>query len=97
MKPVWVAVGVIGSIFLALQALAQEGSALATAKGCMNCHAMDQKKIGPSFKDIAAKYAGNADAGPTIIAELKNGKGHPKVAASDADLKAMIDYVLAAK
>jgi cytochrome c len=97
MKPVWLAAGVIVGLSAVLHALAQDGAALATSMGCMNCHALDQKKMGPSFKDIAAKYAGNATAEPTLIAELKDGKGHPKIARPDADLKAVVDYVLSAR
>ena len=41
-------------------ASAQE--ALAKSSGCMNCHDVAAKKIGPAFKDIAAKYKGKADA-----------------------------------
>jgi cytochrome c len=81
----------------ARHAQAQDGGALATSKGCTNCHALDQKKIGPSFKDIATKYAGNANAGPTLIAKLKEGKGHPKFAGTDADLKSVIEYVLSTR
>ena len=36
--------------------------ALATSKNCMACHAVDKKLVGPSYKDVAAKYAGQADA-----------------------------------
>ena len=73
--------------------LAQSGADVVKAKGCLNCHAVDQKKVGPSFKDIAAKK-GNSSA---MVAKLKEGKGHPKVAASDAELKAAVDYVLSQK
>jgi len=95
MKPVWLAAGLIAGMVVAQHAQAQDGAALATSKGCTNCHAVDQKKVGPAFKDIAAKYAGNADAESTLIAKLKDGKGHMKIAASDADLKTVVDYVLA--
>jgi len=74
-------------------ALAQSGAEVVKAKGCLGCHAVDQKKVGPSFKDIAAKK-GNAGA---IAAKLKDGKGHPKVAASDAEIKAAVDFVLSQK
>ena len=94
MKPVWLAAALVAAMALAQQALAQDGADLAKAKGCLNCHALDQKKAGPAFKDIAAKYAGNADAESTLIAKLKDGKGHMKIAASDADLKTLVDYVL---
>ena len=69
------------------------GADVAKAKGCMNCHAVDQKKVGPSFKDIAAKKGDQA----AQVAKLKEGKGHPKVAASDAELKAAVEYVNAQK
>lgn len=67
------------------------------AKGCLGCHDMDKKKVGPGFKDVAAKYKGNNEAGGMILAKMKDGKGHPKVAGSDAELKAAIDAALAAK
>ena len=74
-------------------AYAQSGADLAKSKGCLGCHDMDAKKVGPSFKEIAAKK-GNKDA---IVAKLKEGKGHMKVAASDAELNTLVQYVLAAK
>ena len=84
-------------------ALAMAGSVQAQAKaedlmkanGCMNCHAVDEKKVGPSFKDIAAKNKGKADAEKNLVAQLKAGKGHPAVKASDADIGTMVKFVLA--
>ena len=73
--------------------LAQSGADVVKAKGCLNCHAVDQKKAGPSFKDIAAKKGDPA----ALVAKLKDGKGHPKVAASDAELKAAVGYVQSVK
>jgi cytochrome c551/c552 len=66
-------------------------------KKCMGCHDMDKKKVGPSFKDAAAKNKGNKDAAGAILAKMKEGKGHPKVAGSDDELKAAIGAALAAK
>jgi len=94
MRAARLAAGILAAAFLASGAAAEDGAALTKSAGCLACHAVDQKKIGPSFKDVAAKYAGNANAEATLMAELKEGKGHPKVSASDSDLKAMIDYVL---
>ena len=68
---------------------------LLKSNGCMNCHAIDQKKVGPAFKDIAAKMKGKADAESMLVAQLKSGKGHPAVKASDADLATMVKFVLA--
>jgi len=49
---------------------------LATSKNCMACHAVDKKLVGPSYKDIAAKYAGQADASGKLEAKvLKGGAG----------------------
>jgi cytochrome c len=75
-------------------AFAQSGADVVKAKGCLNCHAVAEKKMGPSFKDISAKNKGNKDAATTIAAKLKDGKGHPKVSASDAELKAAVGYAL---
>jgi len=66
-------------------------------KKCMGCHDMDKKKVGPSFKDAAAKNKDNKDAAGAIVAKMKDGKGHPKVAGSDDELKAAVDAALAAK
>jgi cytochrome c len=79
---------------LAGPVFAQSGADVVKSKGCLNCHALDAKKVGPSFKDIAAKQAGKSAA---LVEQLKAGKGHPKVAASDAEIKAAVDYVLSQK
>jgi len=76
---------------------AQSGADVLKAKGCLGCHEMDKKKVGPGFKDVAAKYKGNKDAPGTLVSKLKEGKGHMKIAATDAELKAAVDYVLSTK
>lgn len=67
------------------------------AKGCLGCHDMDKKKVGPAFKDVAAKYKGDKDAEDKIVAKITSGKGHPKSKASEADVKKLVKDVLAAK
>jgi len=76
---------------------AQSGADVMKAKGCLGCHDMEKKKMGPSYKDVAAKYKGKSGAEGQLVAKLKDGKGHPKIAASDAELKAVIAHVLATK
>ena len=76
---------------------AQPGADVLKDKGCLNCHEADKKKVGPSFKDVAAKYKGDKGAEGALVAKLKDGKGHPKVAASDAELKAVVGSMLSAK
>jgi cytochrome c len=51
--------------------------------------------MGPSYKDIAAKYKGKADAEKTIVANLKAGTGHPAVKTSDADTVTLVKWILA--
>ena len=77
--------------------LAQSGPDVLKAKGCMNCHESDKKKVGPSFKDIAAKHKDAKDAETALISKLKDGKGHPKASASDAELKTAVSHILGMK
>ena len=61
---------------LAVSAPAKADLQLATAKNCMACHAVDKKLVGPAYKDIAAKYAGQTDAATKLEAKvLKGGAG----------------------
>lgn len=78
-------------------AQAQDAGQLAQSKGCMSCHAVDQTKMGPSFKSLAAKYKGQADAAGNLVAELRDGKGHMKSSATEAELQQLIAFVLAAQ
>lgn len=49
---------------------------LATDKNCMACHAVDKKLVGPAYKDVATKYAGQKDAADKLAAKiLKGGSG----------------------
>jgi cytochrome c len=59
----------------ALCAPAWADLALATSKNCMACHAVDKKIVGPAFKDIAAKYAGDKTAVDRLAAKIQKGGG----------------------
>lgn len=77
---------------------AQSGADVVKAKGCLGCHDAEAKKVGPSYKEIAAKYKGEKGAQGKLAEKLKEGKGHPvKFAGSDAELKAALEYVLSRK
>ena len=86
---------IVFSALTASFAQAQDGGQLAQSIGCMGCHDLTQAKMGPSFSDIAAQYKGQADAAAKLAAKLKNGAGHPKADATDAELQQLIAYVLA--
>ena len=73
-------------------AQAQDGAALAQKSGCMTCHAVDTKKVGPAFKDVAAKFKGKSDA--DVVAAIKASKPHAASKASDDDLKALGKWIL---
>jgi cytochrome c len=47
--------------------------ALATAKNCMACHAVDKKMVGPSYKDVSAKYKDNKDAVKMLAEKIQKG------------------------
>jgi cytochrome c len=47
--------------------------ALATSKNCMACHALDRKLVGPSYKDVAAKYAGDKSAVDKLAGKIQKG------------------------
>ena len=85
------------AVLAALAALvppAAQGGDVLKDKGCLNCHDMAKKKVGPSFKDLAAKYQGKSGAVDEIAAKMQSGKGHPKVKATDDEVKAAIKQAL---
>ena len=92
MKSLAIALALAAGLVLAGGAAAQTDAL--KAKGCLNCHDVDKKKVGPALKDIAAKKAGKADE---LVAKIKDGKGHPKVNAPEAEIKAAVDQALATK
>lgn len=64
------------ALALSVVAPAMADQALATSKNCMACHAVDKKLVGPSFKDVANKYAGQSDATNKLAAKIvKGGSG----------------------
>ncbi len=79
--------------------------ALATSKNCMACHAVDKKLVGPSYKDVAAKYAGQKDAADKLATKIQKGgagvwgpvpmPANPQV--NDAEAKKLAAWVLATK
>lgn len=79
-------------------------AALAAKYNCAACHSVDKKVVGPSFKEIAAKYAGDAGAQALLEQKVKAGGSGvwgtipmPPNNVPDADLKALVDSILATK
>lgn len=71
---------------------------------CVACHAVDQKRVGPAYKDVAAKYKGQGDAVAVLSAKIRSGgtgnwgqipmPPHAADKISDADLKAAVEWIL---
>lgn len=91
------------ALFAASPVFADEQQSMLKA-GCVGCHKLDGKMVGPSYKDIAAKYKGQKDAVATLSDKVRKGgsgnwgtmammpNGPDKIA--DADLKAVVEWIL---
>lgn len=102
MKAVVAAVAAMG-ILLAGGAQAQEQKA--QAAGCMTCHGIDKKIVGPSYKDVAKKYRADKGAEAKLVAKVKQGgKGvwgdipmPPNAHVKDDDIKSIVHWILGLK
>jgi cytochrome c len=86
----------------AAPAMAQE--ALAQKSGCLACHAVDKKVVGPAYKEVADKYRGDKNAENNLVQKvLKGGSGvwgqvpMPPNAVSEADAHALVKWILSLK
>lgn len=90
---------------LMLAAGAQADEKLAQANGCLTCHQVEKKILGPSFKDVANKYRTNKDAAAMLAKKVKEGgKGAwgemampPNAHVKDADIAAIVKWTLSLK
>lgn len=79
--------------------------ALAQKNNCLSCHAVDHKVVGPAYKDVAKKYAGDKGAEAKLIAKVKAGGSGvwgpipmpPNAQVSDADVKTLVKWILSQK
>lgn len=94
MKSILTAI-VVAALTLPIAQTAGASEALAKQDGCLNCHAIDTKKVGPAFKDVAAKYKGNKDAEATLTTKIAEGKGHPATKGKPEDVKTIVKWILA--
>ncbi|MEY4599465.1 MAG: hypothetical protein RLZZ445_2262 [Pseudomonadota bacterium] len=78
---------------------------LAQSNGCMTCHAVDKKVIGPSYKEIAAKYRSDKAAEANLVKKVKAGGSGvwgptpmpPNAHIKEDDIKTLVQWVLATK
>ena len=105
MKPIptLLLAALLGGISVQARA-ATDPAQMAAKSGCLACHTVDKKLVGPAYRDVARKYKGQAGAQAALVARLRTGgKGVwgevPMPAAApaligDADLKAVIAWIL---
>ncbi len=81
---------------------AQADANLAKNSGCLNCHNVDTKLVGPALKEIAAKYAGQEGASDYLAGQIKKGSNGvwgpipmpPNAMVSDDNAKVLADFIL---
>lgn len=90
------------ALTLSVAAPAMADLALAQSKNCMACHAVDKKLVGPSYKDVAGKYAGQKDAADKLAAKIVKGDSGvwgpvpmpANTQVSEADAKKLAAWIL---
>ncbi|MBK6958833.1 MAG: c-type cytochrome [Nitrosomonas sp.] len=100
-----VLIGAVAASALLLAGVAQANADLAKNSGCLNCHNVDTKLVGPSLKDIAAKYADQADASAYLADKIVKGSNGvwgpipmpPNAAVSAENAKVLADFILTLK
>ena len=105
MKTIATAVLAAASLAVASSALADQLEDLMKKYGCNACHSEDKKVIGPAYKDVAAKYKGDAGAEAKLIEKVKKGGSGvwgpvpmpPNTQVPDAEVKKMVELILAMK
>lgn len=99
----FVTAAIAASVMMMASGAAMADLDLAKKSGCLACHAVDKKVVGPAWKDVAAKYKGDAKAKDTLIASITNGSkgkygpapmpGH-KGRVTDADIEKLAKFAL---
>ena len=92
MKAIAIAVVLASGMLVTGAAQADSGEDLAKSSGCLNCHAIDTKKIGPAYKDVAKKFKGKSQS--DAVAAMRAASVHASLKVSDKDLKEIMEWIL---
>lgn len=103
MRKIWL--GVMAASAVLWVGSVQADADLAKSSGCLNCHQVETKLVGPALKDIAAKYAGQDGAAEYLAGKIKNGSSGvwgtipmpPNASVSDENAKVLADFILSLK
>jgi cytochrome c len=90
MKRIMIAAAV--GLALAAAGNAQASEELAKSSGCMTCHNVTGKKMGPGLKDVGSKYKDPAEQAK-LVEKLASAKGHPAVKAKQEDLQKIVAWL----
>ena len=108
MKARWFSVAAAAVMMTGVAGTRSADLELAKKSGCLACHAVDKKVVGPAWQDVGNKYKGDASAKAALVTKVKaGGKGNwteitggvpmppysPRVA--DADIEKLVDFILA--
>jgi cytochrome c len=108
MKNQWYVLGVVALLAAPIVQAQEQGLDLARKSGCLACHSVENKVVGPAWSDVANRYRNEAGARIQLISKVKSGgKGNwmqvtggipmppysPRV--PDADIEALVDFILA--
>ena len=101
MKSLLISALVAAGVLASAPAFADKEKDLATKSGCMACHAVDKKLVGPAYQEVAKKYKASDEA--MLVAKVKaGGKGvwgqipmPPNAAVKDEDVKILVKWILA--
>lgn len=103
MKSIIVSALAATALVASVPALASAGLDLAKKNNCLACHAVDHKVVGPAYRDVAKKYAGDKGAEAKLIEKVKKGGSGvwgaipmpPNSQVSDANIKTLVTWILA--
>jgi cytochrome c len=104
LSTLFVACGLMTATFAYAAPDADAAQALMKKSDCLKCHAIDKKKDGPSFKEVAKKYKGKADAEDKLVKHITTGptieidgvkEEHKKIKSTDAaEIKNVVQWML---
>jgi cytochrome c len=105
MKQVMLAIVAASAALVSQASFADAGADLAKAKNCLSCHSVATKIVGPAYKDVAAKYAGQKDAEAKLVDKvMKGGSGvwgqipmPANTQVNDAEAHTLVKWVLSQK
>jgi len=105
MKKLLTNAAIVMALGLVSGAQAQDAAKLAQDKSCLACHQIDKKLVGPAYKDVAKKYAGNKDAEAMLMKKVRAGGTGvwgqipmpPNTGVSEKEAQILVKWVLSQK